>query len=169
LEDKEMENESLAQAFGLSQYAIQANMDDVDHEESLSAADPGGNCMNWVAGHVLNTRDMLLSQLGGEAFLREDEARPYARGAKRLKAGDHCVNWDRLKEGLAWTSENLCGKLKSLSQEDLDKSLDPSDFPVPVEHHTLGALCALLLFHEGYHAGQLGAGRRLLGKEGKLK
>lgn len=164
-----MTNKDLAQAYGLSQYAIMSNFDEVDHAASLSAPPAGGNCMNWVAGHILTCRDLLLAQLKGTPFLDKDEAEVYQRGSAPLNAETSCVAWDRLQEGLSQTSKQLCQLLEALPSEKLESQVDASSFPVSVEHNTLGAFCTLFLFHEGYHAGQLGIGRRLLGKEGKLK
>ena len=47
----------------------------------------------------------------------------------------------------------------------MEAPLDPAAFSVPVEIPTLGALFTLLLWHEGYHTGQLAVGLRLIGRE----
>ena len=51
----------------------------------------------------------------------------------------------------------------------LEEELDLPGFPIKMEKPTRGAFLTLFLFHEGYHAGQLGIVRRLLGKESVAK
>ena len=165
---KNMSKESLASAFAVAQYTIETNLDGIDHEQGLECPSPGGNCLNWITGHILATRGILLTHLGEASFLAKKEAEPYDRGAPPLKPGKPCVNLDRLREGLRRTSENLQARLKSLDGAEFEEMLDPSVFPVPMDPPTRGALLTLFLFHEGYHCGQLGMGRRLAGKEGRI-
>jgi uncharacterized damage-inducible protein DinB len=164
-----MYSDNIAYAFGTAQFTIDANLSGVTHEESLKAPSGGGNCMNWIAGHILSSRDIVLKQLGSEPVLPENDSIPYQRGAGGLKPEHRCVILERLQEGLKKSSEILLEKLNGLSDDDLSQALDPSAFPMPVEKPTKGLLLTLFLFHESYHAGQLGVCRRVLGKEGILK
>lgn len=164
-----MFSENISYTFGTAQFTIEANFSGVSHEESLKAPAGGGNCMNWIAGHILSTRDIILKQLGEEPVLSEKDTVPYQRGAQAMKSEDRCISLERLQEGLKKSSEILLEKLNGLSDADLSEALDPSAFPLPVETPTRGLLLTLFLFHESYHAGQLGLCRRGLGKEGILK
>lgn len=164
-----MLNESLALGFGMAHYTLVKNLDGITPEEALKPPEAGGNCINWVAGHILACRDIISKQLGGEAFLGEEEGRPYQRGSAPLGSGAPCVDLPGLLEGLEKTAAVLADTMMSLGQEALAGPLDLSAFPLPVEKPTLGAWLTLFMFHESYHAGQVGILRRLAGKEAVLK
>jgi len=164
-----MWSKNLAFGFQVTQRTIVHNLEGVSHEESLSPPQPSGNGLNWVAGHILATRDYLLGQLGVEPFLSPEEAKPYGRGTPNVGPGAPCVDFDRIKEGLTETSEALAAQIGALSPSDLEERLDPALFPIPVEDSSRGALLSLFFFHESYHAGQLGLGRRLIGKGGAIE
>ena len=160
-----MLKDKLATGFAISQFAIEADLKGVGHEESLKQPSPGVNCLNWLAGHILIARGLILTQLGEKPFLDEAETKPYGRGSPPLKPGGPCVALDRILEGIQKTGEVLSGKLESLEDSALEAPLDPTAFSLPVEIPTLGALLTVLLWHEGYHTGQLAVGLRLIGRE----
>ena len=163
-----MSSELLTAGFAVAQSTVALNLEGISHEQSLERPSPGGNCLNWIAGHILASRDVLLSHFGESPFLSKEEAAPYDRGAPPLGPGDSCVDLDRIREGLRRTSETLLSRLKSLCSGELEEMLDPSLLPVPMSPPTRGALLTFFLFHESYHCGQLGMGRRLVGKEGQI-
>ena len=160
---------ALGHGFGTAQYSLVRNLEGITPDEALKSPEAGGNCINWVAGHILVCRDIILKQLGAETFLGEEEGKPYRRGSDPLDPGASCIHLSRLIEGLEKTSAVLVEKIRSLEEEALARLLDPSGFPVPVEEPTLHAWLMLLMFHESYHAGQVGVLRRLTGKESVLK
>src|SRR5262245_47374557 len=71
----------LAAQFELTHRTAHVNLNGVTHEESLVHPAPAGNCMNWVAGHIVATRNLLLHVLGEPPIWPADTARPYERGA----------------------------------------------------------------------------------------
>lgn len=164
-----MHNIYLATAYGLSQLSLQRNTEGVSQAESLISAEPGGNCINWNLGHILVSRGRILQQLGGAPVLSEAETLLYQRGSVPLGPDSTALTIDRLIRDLETSAAVIAERLKNLEPGALDRVIDPFPFPVPVEQPTLGTLLALLLFHEGYHAGQVGLGRRLAGKPGQIK
>ena len=122
--------------------------------------------MNWIAGHVLNSRSSLLEQLqsGEKSFLSDKEAELYRRGTKAAGAEGTFVPMERLLEGIRKTGTALIEKLQSLSEQDLEAEIDPKKIPAQLEKPNLGAFLTFRLFHEAYHSGQLGLARRMLGK-----
>ncbi len=164
-----MLSESLALGFGMAHYTLVKNLEGITPEEAMKPPEAGGNCINWVAGHILACRDIISKQLGKEPHFGEEEGRPYRRGSAPLEPGAACVDLPGLLEGLNRTSAALADTIKSLEEETLADTLNPSVFPLPVEKPTLGAWLTLFLFHECYHAGQVGILRRLAGKAAVLK
>lgn len=45
---------------------IRVNTEGVSHAESLIQPQPAGNCMNWIVGHVMSSRQGLIALLGEE-------------------------------------------------------------------------------------------------------
>ncbi len=169
--ERNIQNLELATGFAVSGWVLLANLEGISDEESVVQPKEAGNCVNWVAGHILMARGGLLKLLGEQPILSEEEAKPYQQGSPPLKPGDTRLPLDKLRVDLQKTGETISAKLRELPPEKLREELDDSAFPpIPVENKTktLGTLITSLLFHEGYHAGQLGLLRRVLGKKGVI-
>ena len=163
-----MQIDSLVMGFQVSQRTLEANLDGISHPESLTTPAKECSSVNWITGHVLNSRDRLLARLGGKKFLGDEEAEFYRMGTKPATAGETSVQLARLREGIKTTGAALIEKLQSLSEQDLEKEVEPKTIPARMDKPNLGALLTFLLFHESYHAGQLGLARRMLGKPSGL-
>jgi len=48
----------------LTHGAVRTNVDGLTHEDSLLQPQPGGNCLNWVVGHLLFVDQRMLRRLG---------------------------------------------------------------------------------------------------------
>ncbi len=180
-----MWNESIAYGFEMTQYTLVTNLDGITQEQSLlrpvadsqawaalgmaGRPDLKGNSINWIAGHILGTRDFFGTRLGIDPFLCEEDQKLYGRGSSSTGLGTECVNLDRLVEGLAKTATRLKEKINTLDQAALEEMLDPEAFPVPVQTPSRGNLLTLCLFHESYHAGQIGTCRHLVTAEGGIE
>ena len=164
-----MKPQTFVEGYRAAQGVIAAQLQGISHEESLVQPTKEGNCMNWMAGHLLMARGRALVMLGESPFLSEEETQPYQMGSTPITPEANCVKLERLVEGLNKTGEILIARLQQTSSEELAKQLDPEQFPIPVEETTVGTMLALLVFHEGYHSGQLCLGRRLLGKPSGLE
>ena len=164
-----MVKDTLLARYCLSQRIITINIEGVTHAESLKQPSPAGNCLNWIAGHILATRGMILGLLGGKPFLSEQDAGDYIRGSAPVKPGGPCVEFGLLKEGLEQTSGMILEKIQEAGSDFIEEPLNVPDFPVKLEKPSRDAYLTLLLVHEEYHCGQLGLGRRLLGKDSAIK
>lgn len=61
-------NEEVKTIFKFNGFVVNKNLEGISHEESLKSSDRGGNCINWVIGHIVVTRDVLLETLGLETL-----------------------------------------------------------------------------------------------------
>lgn len=165
-----MRRDMLCLGFQAAQMTIAANLAGVSHEEGLRQPAPAGNCVNWLAGHLLTSRDGLQRILGIGALpsLNDDEARVYRQGSPPLREPSTAIPLDRLAQGLQSASSAITSRIQALSDQELDALLDPKMFPAPVDRPSLANLLTLFLFHEAYHSGQIGLSRRLLGKSSGL-
>ena len=152
---------------GANSFAFHRNVDGVTHAESLRAPGEHGNCLNWVVGHVVATRQAWLAQVLGQPTVI-DGARLaiYKRGSAPLADGVDVVPLEELVAAFDAAQGPLVQAMSRLTAERLAQ---PAPFsPVDDPQETLGSLVAKLAFHEGYHIGQTGVLRRLLGHAGGI-
>jgi len=161
-----MLRDALVLGFQTAQLTLGANLAGLTQEESLTQPGTGGNCINWLVGHVLVSRAGLQQLLGMSEppALSESESKPYQQGSGPLRDASAATDVQTIASKLASTSSAIVGRLQSMTEEDFGREMDPKMFPVPVERPTLGALLSIFSFHEAYHSGQVGLGRRLIGK-----
>ena len=156
-----MTAEGLKLLFGYNYYTMGVNARDLTHEESLIGPEPGGNCANWVLGHIVQTRGAILSLLGEKPVWNAAEGERYKRGSAPV-AGDAAGTkpFPEILEALDRSQESLLAGLSRIKESELGGA------------ETKGSVAeklATLQFHEAYHAGQLGLLRRISGKEGAIK
>jgi len=148
----------LAWQFAFHERAIKLNVDGISPEASLKRPHEGGNCINWVVGHIVSTRHGILKMLGGEGFWPEATVAAYARGTNG--AVETPLSMPDLLHDLARYGELLCARIEALDADALSA--------VYKDPQTMGERLAFLAFHEGYHVGQLGLLRRLSGLPGAI-
>jgi hypothetical protein len=139
----------LAQQFELNHHVAHANLEGISHEESLVHPAPAGNCLNWVLGHVVATRNVLMDILGEGPVWSLAEAEPYQRGARPPLDAARAIPLADILAAFDRSQDTLRRRLPSASPDDL-------------------LTVARLSFHESYHLGQCGLLRRLLGKHGAI-
>lgn len=161
-----MYTETLAFAFVAGHKILLANLKGITHEDSLRSAGGAANGINWIAGHVLNTRSRFAARIGavGGPFLNEEESAWYTKGSRPIGSGDPCVMLDRVVAGLEESAEIIGARLAQMTEAELEAAVDRSMFPIAPDNPTLGASVEFLILHEMYHSGQIGLVRRALGK-----
>jgi len=155
-----MSAKMLSHIFNYNYRSLKMNTDDISHEESLISPDQGGNCINWVVGHILSSRIGILQKLGESNIPNANKYLQYSRGSETVIDSSNAILIKQLLKDLQESQEKLENALSNLSEVDLEK---------PIEKKTLGETLEFLQFHETYHIGQLGILRRIVGKEGAIK
>jgi uncharacterized damage-inducible protein DinB len=156
--------DALNMLFGINYEVLKKNLDGVTHEESLIQPEGGGNCLNWVLGHIVATRDNAVRLLKQEPVWDNEIAGVYQRGSEPLRDGSKAQPLEKILADLARSQDRLVAGLSTVSEPELgapspDKSIA----------ETVGELLFVLQFHEAYHAGQAGLLRRIAGHEGAIK
>lgn len=162
-----MTAELLSNQFSFSERTLRVNTADLTHSESCLQPSPGGNCVNWIAGHILANRNVVLRLLGEEQIWDKEEAAPYERGSEPLVDPERAVPFERMLEGLDASHTRIIGGLERLGADGLTKQAPPE--LAGGKEMSLGAILSIFLFHEAYHVGQTGIVRRLIGKEGAIR
>ncbi len=143
---------------------LHINVDGFGHEDSLRQLDPGGNCLNWIVGHLVSTRNRTL-ELVGQAVIWDDEtAAPYRRQSEGIIAElPGVLKFSRILEDFDASQGRILEGLRGMSSDQLDGEAAGSSVEKPTAQQLAG-----LIWHEGYHVGQTGLLRRLLGEKGAI-
>lgn len=146
---------------------VRRNVDGLTHEESLIQPAPGGNCLNWIVGHLVWASNRTLRLLGQEPVLDEGAAKRYERGGAPIRDGADAVDLGQLL--LAWDAvpARMDAGLAGLTPDTLDRLAPESPSGDPNE--TIRTLLATVMFHQAYHAGQTAVLRRVTGHEGAIQ
>jgi DinB family protein len=162
-----MDPKTIAYQFGLTAGVLERNIGDLSHDESLISPEPGGNCLNWVLGHITRTRNSALGMMTKKhPFPMKDfDAYDDRTGVPFTK--DNALSFAELMRRFRTMQEPLVEAIKALPPEALAA---PASFsPTRNPNETIGTLMVSLAFHEAYHVGQTGVLRRVAGKPGVIK
>ena len=146
---------------------LHGNAEGLTQEESLTQPEPGGNCLNWVVGHVMDTWDLVLPLVDQQPVLGRDALARYKRGSAELRNSADAMPLSDLLAACDEAARRMDEGLATLTPEKLDELAPFSPRKKPDE--TVRSLLSLVLFHQAYHTGQTGLLRRIAGKEGKIK
>ena len=152
-----MEPEILSRLFKLTHMTVMRNLNGITDEEGLTAPEGGGSSINFVLGHIVVTRESILSMLDSSGVCPEAVVELYARGADAPE--ESMLPLAELVRLYRESQEIILTRLSGLTPEGLEREQGDS---------TLLQELLEYYFHETYHAGQLGVLRRLTGKPGAL-
>ena len=155
--------EMLALHIGVVYDIIERNVEGMTHEQSLARPAAGGNCANWILGHLVGAHNGMMQVLGADPVWEGDEL---ARaGFDPIEGSDRAIEWDTLRDRLLGSRERCLAAVRALTDDALAEEL-----PAPFGGTTSRAgLLTVLAFHQTYHAGQLGLARRFAGLPGVIK
>lgn len=155
--------EAIRQQFGLVYQTIARNTEGLSHEDSVRQPSPGGNCANWILGHVISVHNNALQMLGEAPVMDGDELAGVLENP--ITSADAALDWNEMRQKFLASEDRCLAAIGALESDRLDEGGYPHPFGGEV---TLGEILALLAFHQAYHAGQFGLSRRLAGREGAI-
>jgi uncharacterized damage-inducible protein DinB len=161
------EVEVFRQQTQMTHQVVRLNVQGVTHKESLTRPTPGGNCLNWVLGHLLGVYNDVLPRVGQKPVMDKDVLKRYARGTPPIEDPTEALDVQELLTGWDEATKRMDAGLAGLTAEDLARPVPNSPGGNPNE--TVRSLLATVLFHQAYHAGQTGILRRIAGKEGAIR
>jgi hypothetical protein len=156
--------ENLAEAFARNVNIVKMQTNGLTHEDSLIQPPFGGNCLNWVLGHIAENRDRMFELLGEPKLMEESGAR-YERGSEAITAPDGSTL--QLEEILDWLERSQKRMAEALGRND-EVSLSREIAVGNNRTMTLGQRLFFLYFHETYHVGQTELFRQMAGKTDKI-
>ncbi len=153
----------LAGAFERNLAIAQMQAKGLTHEDSLRQLPFRGNCLNWVLGHMLVSRNDILGWLGQELAggLRADR---YRRESDPVTGqAEDILPLDELLALLATSQERLTAAMAQLTEADLNREVMLGGRSSPLRNRLF-----FLYFHDTYHVGQTELLRQLAGVDDKV-
>lgn len=156
-----MQSSLLAKLFEINYGALFRNLEGITHGESLVEPEPAGNCVNWVLGHIVATRNRLLPLVGAQPIWSREQAFRYSGRDEADWSRETATQLDSIKTDLARSQQQLLTALEVMSDRELSA---PGKDGRP-----LAEIIGFFQFHESYHSGQIALLRRIVGRPGVIK
>lgn len=154
--------EMLERHFGIVYDVVERNVEGMTHEQSLARPAAGGNCANWILGHVVDVHNGLMQVLGEDPVWESDQLT--RAGFDPIESPENAIEWETLRDRFLGSRERCLAAVRALTDDALADEL-----PDPFGGTTSRAgLLVILAFHQSYHAGQLGLARRFAGLPGAI-
>ena len=155
--------EMVALHFEIVYDTVERNVGGMTHEQSLARPAAGGNCANWILGHLVDMHNGLMQAVGEDPVWESDQL---ARaGFDPIEGPESAIDWDTLRDRFLGSRERCLAAVGALSDDALAEEL-PAPFGGTISR---AGLLVILAFHQAYHAGQLGLARRFAGLPGAIK
>ena len=137
---------------------------DLSHVDSLLQPQPGGNCLNWVMGHLAVNLTEVLAILGGVLPENLPDLTRYRIGSKPIKGDEEgLLLLQDLIDTYTRLNNAVVRQLENMSDADFEQEID---FWQGTKRR--GYVAFFYFFHNTYHLGQLEQLRNLAGKTEKV-
>jgi uncharacterized damage-inducible protein DinB len=157
-----MDTPTLLHSLGTTNIVVNRNLEGINQRDSLVHPQPEGRTFNWILGHMVKTRNEILELIGRKSLYPKSKFEAYTpKDFSEAKA----LDIEELKGAFNALQSELEQGIKSLSREKLNELATLR----PDRSDTIGSILNTIMWHEAYHAGQLGTMRRVIGKDGKIK
>lgn len=157
--------QQLADAFNRNVQLVKMQTNELSHEESVAPLPFRGNCMNWVVGHIIGSRNDILRLLGEAPALDPAAAATYARDAQPLTGLEAAaVPLGQLLAALEESQGRLAAALARASAEDLAREASAYGRST----RTVEEWLFFLYFHETFHVGETSIIRQAAGTDDKV-
>lgn len=148
----------------VQQEIIEEQTRGLSQSDTLIQPQPGGNCMNWVLGHLLDNLILILESLGGTSPIEIQSLKRYERGSEPVRGqAEDILDIAYLLHGLETVHRAVQEKLDLMTEADFAREVPHWDSTAP-----LGWRVFFLEFHHTYHVGQLELLRNLAGRTEKV-
>ena len=155
--------ETLIQKYQRTSYIIHRQTEGITNEESVIQPPVRGNCMNWILGHILTERNIVLKLLGYEPVFSQAETERYQRESEPVTGFADGLPFDQLISKLDITQQYIDEGLKNITPDKLAETVE-----ISVGKDLVGAIIAYIHWHETYHTGQFELLRQFAGKNDKV-
>ena len=117
-------------------------------EQSVGTGGHGINSLNWIVGHIVQSRDRLLIELGAEPIFEAAQFERYGMGSDAIEeVGPDVLDLAELVALLTPQQERLAGALAAMDDAALDAMVE--GFNATLRYRILR-----FLMHDSFHTGQ---------------
>ena len=158
----------LASRFSADLDTMRKFADGMSHEDSLLQPQGiEGNCLNWLIGHLTNSRNSLLRMSGfagaqWQGVVPWEQLRTrYGNGSQPITAdGPDVLKLAQLFEGLAAQQTAINEHIGNMPAEKADAEIEAIGRKLPIDHFVM-----YMYGHEQLHIGQMEYVRPLSGRK----
>jgi hypothetical protein len=143
-------SDELIQAYATNTWLIGRLIEGLSQDDSLLQPPFPANCVNWILGHILVSRDETIKLCGGSMWNDMLVSR-YKSDSQPVRDGDDDIrHFEDLQQDIDVSQEILASLLGKLSEDELNESVETVRGVKMRWQHIRG-----LHWHETYHVGQL--------------
>jgi hypothetical protein len=132
---------------------VKKQIEGLQHLDSIYQPPFGGNCINWIVGHIIVARCNFLMMLDLPSIWNMNQCRRYIPGSNPITNANDAILFEILLDDFDHTQEQLMKILGQVTKEKLQEISGEK---------TIGENMAFYNSHEAYHAGQLEILRKIL-------
>jgi len=140
---------------------IGAQVRGLTHEDSLLQLPFRGNCLNWVVGHITQSRNKMLMLVDEPTVWTAEQIARYDRESPPVTSSDDAIHFEQILADLQTAHERLISRLERITHDELLAPAKPVIQRAPP--WTTGEFLHFLLWHETYHIGNTEILRQLSG------
>ncbi|MCJ7624986.1 MAG: DinB family protein [Anaerolineaceae bacterium] len=134
---------------------VKGQIDGLGHLESVNQPPFGGNCVNWIVGHLVVARCNFLMMLDIPSIWDMSICRRFIPGSDPVTRLEDALAFETITAAFERTQEQLLTALACVPAEKLQ---------VISEEKTIGEHLVFYNAHKAFHAGELSTLRQMLGK-----
>jgi uncharacterized damage-inducible protein DinB len=145
---------------------IMRQVDGLTHDESLLQFPFRGNCLNWVIGHIINSRHQMLSLIDEAPLWTPEQLERYKRESEPvLGEAPDVIRFEKMLDDLKTTQAKITARIQSFTPEELQA---PGKEVIKGLTGCVADQLSFLIWHETYHVGQTDSLRQLAGRNDKV-
>jgi hypothetical protein len=145
---------------------LQIQTKDLTHEDSLLQLPFRGNCLNWVMGHITQSRNKMLRLLDVAPIWTPEQVAHYDTNSAPVTCDAEAMRFEQILADLEIAHQRLLEKLQRISTDELTAPANSASKGFAPT--STGEFLHSLLWHETYHVGQTEILRQLAGKNDKV-
>jgi uncharacterized damage-inducible protein DinB len=154
--------EHVKKVFERNLWVINRQLEGVTHEESLLQPEFRANCMNWILGHALNSRQAVLYLLEMELVVSKESLSIYQFDSEPITAeSEGVIQLGELLDYFEKSDEKFAEGFAKVDEARWHEAINDKGT-------TMWERVEFLSWHEAYHVGQLELLRQLAGKDDKV-
>jgi uncharacterized damage-inducible protein DinB len=143
---------------------LKQQTESLSHADSLLQPQPGGNCLNWVMGHLVDNLIQILNVIQGEIPSDLPKLDRYVRNSEPIRGDeDGVLQLQTLIDAYEQLTDVIRQRLAQMTESDFEEEID---FWQGKQRR--GYVAFFYFFHNTYHLGQLEYLRNLAGRTEKI-